>query len=102
MAHVLTGASQFTNRSRVHSSKRLRAIRKRSDMGEPKVAQTEVDQRRGRGVGRGKGRTAHWLAWSLGILCVALLASSLLFLELARIGSDDAQWKADTRCSIIR
>jgi hypothetical protein len=53
-------------------------------MGEPKVAQTEVDQRRGRGVGRGKGRTAHWLAWSLGILCVALLASSLLFLVLNR------------------
>jgi hypothetical protein len=31
-----------------------------------------------------KGRTTHWLAWSLGILCAALLASSLLFLVLNR------------------
>src|SRR5215216_2525675 len=32
----------------------------------------------GRGVGGMSRRTAAWLAWSLGILCVALLAFTLL------------------------
>ena len=57
-------------------------------MGEPNVAQTELDRGRGTGGGRGggrlKGRTAHWLAWSLLIICGALLVSSLLLFVLNR------------------
>ena len=71
----------------------LRAIRKRSDMGEPNVTQTEVDRDEARehgwGVGKLRRRAAYWLAafwlaWSLGILCGALLASSLLLFALDR------------------
>jgi hypothetical protein len=59
-------------------------------MGERRtVAQTEVEigkeaRDQGRGVGRLKRRTAHWLAWSSGIICGALLASSLLLFALNR------------------
>jgi hypothetical protein len=57
-------------------------------MAEPNVAQTEVDfaaQVRDEGrVGRLKHRKAHWLAWSLGIICGALLAASLLLFVLNR------------------
>jgi hypothetical protein len=38
----------------------------------------------GRGVGGLRRRTAHWLAWSLGILCGALLAFTLLLFALNR------------------
>jgi hypothetical protein len=37
-----------------------------------------------RGVGRLKRRTAYWLAWSLGILCGALLAFTLLLFAVNR------------------
>src|SRR5215218_1748824 len=57
-------------------------------MAEPNVAQTGVDfaaeVRDEGGVGRLKHRTAHWLAWSLGIICGALLAASLLLFVLNR------------------
>jgi hypothetical protein len=45
-----------------------------------------VDEAReqGRGVGRLKSRTPYWLAWSLGVLCGALLAFALLLFALNR------------------
>src|SRR5829696_1954904 len=40
--------------------------------------------KQGRGVGRLRRRTAYWLAWSLGIICGALLVFTLLLFALNR------------------
>src|SRR5215218_6232498 len=47
-------------------------------------ATADEARERGRGVGRLKSRTAYWLAWSLGILCGALLAFTLLLFAFNR------------------
>ena len=49
---------------------------------------TEGARGQGRGVGGIKRRTAAWLAWSLGILCAALLAPTLLLFALNLLNPD--------------